>query len=222
MCMNKNAIIDQLEWLPGENKRTLPLSEAKIVFHLFDCMDTFVGEKSGILKKVAAAGKPVDGNTLRKKVRDYWYDNTELIDAFIQSEHSKKLTTEQKDVLIGWKKRIKGRFMCLKYYAKHAIFRPLEENNDSHYAVIGLMDDFETVIPNFKPLYIATTALLPYKSVIIWDGLIGLTPVYFGKGIRTTFLQDYQQAKKKNQIISNFSSLACTASPSVLNFENSF
>lgn len=201
MDSNK-LLIDALHWLPNENKRILPPQEAKKVFHLLDTLDIFVTNELRILDQVKKEGKPVELNAFRKKVRDCWYANPNLIDGFIQSQTGQNLTEEEKQILIGWKHRNTETFVCIKYCAQYAVFKSMNNNDDNYYAVLALTDDFDQLLPYHKPPYMLNTALLPYKDVIIWDGLITTHGISFGKGIRESFNDEYQRIKKENRIIS--------------------
>ena len=147
--MNTNRpSFSKLNWPPGSNKRTLPPDDAKIVFHVFDYVDAFVLEESGIGKRAAATKKPVDLNVLRKEVRDYWYNNPDIIDQFIQSDKSADLTEEEKQLLLSWKSPFAGVFLCVKYYAKYAILTPIDNKGvvRHYYAVLGISDDFDVMM----------------------------------------------------------------------------
>lgn len=202
--MIKNKTLSEVfDWLPNQNKRILPLKEAKIFFNLIDSLDLFVGKKSGIFDQVADKGKLVESSALRKQVRDYWYANHDLIDQFIQSKDGQDLTDDQKQILLGWKNRILGDFFCIKYYSNCAIFKPADvDKDDNYYAILGLTDDFEQLLQHEKPPYMVSTVLLPYKDVIVWDGLVGTYSISFGKKIREIFIKDCQLAKKENKIVS--------------------
>ncbi len=201
--MNINKLFSsKLTWPPFGNKRLLPPDDAKTVFHLFDAIDVFVLKESGIGQRVAAAKKPVDSDVLRREIRNYYYNNPVMVDQFIQSTEGADLTDEQKQLLISWKNPLRGKFLCIKYYAKYAIVTPMDDEGASrrYYAILGLSNDFDVMIPD-KPPYLITTALLPYKDVIIWDGVIGHHGIRFGRSIANTLTKAYQRFKQDGRLI---------------------
>lgn len=202
--MNTNRpSFSKLNWPPYSNKRLLSHDDAKIVFRVFDAIDTFVLKESGIDQRVAAAKKPVDPDVLRGELRDYWYNNPAIVDQFIQSTEGANLTEEEKQLLLSWKNPLRGKFLCVKYYADYAVLIPMDNKEDgiNYYAVLGLTEDFDVLIP-YKLPSVISTALLPYKDVIIWDGLIGQYGLSFGRTMASTFINECSQFRKEGRIIS--------------------
>ena len=140
-----------MKWSENSNKRVLPENEAKQVFDLFDKIDTFVGEASGIFKKKADEKKSVDANAFRKEIREYWYENPQLVDQFI-AQRGNDLTEEQKNILLSWKHAIHGQFICLKYYKNYAIFGSAKEDSTQYYwrcwvSLMILMNYYHSIRP---------------------------------------------------------------------------
>jgi hypothetical protein len=192
-----------LQWPKNSNPRALPENDAKQVFHLLEKVDIFVGKASGIFKKKADEKQPTDINVLLKEVRDYWYNHPELIDQFI-SMHTNELTEKEVNIVHSWKQHIVGQFICIKYYKNYAIFAHAGEEKDSptqYYAVLAIVDDFDEVLP-FDPPYMLNVGLLPYKGIIIWDGLIQHYPILFGSNMKQSFNDEYRKFKRKKKVIS--------------------
>lgn len=155
----------------------------------------------GIFKKKADEKKSVDANAFRKEIREYWYENPQLVDQFI-AQRGNDLTEEQKNILLSWKHAIHGQFICLKYYKNYAIFGSAKEDSTQYYAVLGIFDDFNELLP-FDPPYLINVGIMPYKNVIIWDGLIQHYPVIMGSNIKKSFNDEYQKCKREKKIITN-------------------
>jgi hypothetical protein len=69
------------------------------------------------------------------------------------------------------------------------------------YGVVGLQDPLEDIFSG-HPLPIALeTVLLPFRSRIIYDGVLLPYSILFGPGIRRDLDEIYQRAKQAGQII---------------------
>ncbi len=182
------------------HKRLIPYDEAMAFLRLIDKLDRFVAEKSDIIKKIAAIGKPVEVSYVQKEIRDYWQQNLDFIDQFLMSVEAKDLTEDQRQLVLSWKKGLFGDFVCVKYYAGYAVFRPMNDDDGNHYAVLALTTDFYEMLP-IDPPSIVSTSLLPYKDMIIWDGLAGQRPLLFGRNMCREFEEELQACRKEKRII---------------------
>ena len=59
------------------------------------------------------------------------------------------------------------------------------------------------MLNGMHPPVLLSATLLPWKDVIISDGLVTLTPVYFGKGYSTEFKEIYFKAKHNSTIFNS-------------------
>lgn len=199
--MNKKTTTQPV-WPIGSNRRVLPIESAKQVHRLFGLLDTFAYKEGKIEAKIIKEKKPVNPQFVHKEVRDYWYENPNLIDTFLKSTLGAQLPESEKEIVRGFKNHIRGKFLCIKHEKDYAVFRPFEEAVEgAYYAVLGLIDDLSVLIPSKTPCLIET-AILPYKDIIICDGLIGQYSIAFGANMRNTFLDDYE---KSNAIVSSLS-----------------
>ena len=67
------------------------------------------------------------------------------------------------------------------------------------YAVQALISDFEEIVP-FLPCY-ADAVLLPFRDVIIYDGVVVPYNIDFGSGMRRGFKDTFDLVKAKHGII---------------------
>ena len=56
------------------------------------------------------------------------------------------------------------------------------------------------MLDGMPPPVLLNATLLPWKDVIISDGLVALIPVYFGKDYSTEFKETYMNAKHNSAI----------------------
>ena len=185
-----------------KHNRKIPLDEAKKFFKLIDKVDMFTGKTCGFFQNISSNITIEETNLLLKKIRDAWYNDTKIIDSVLYNEkHS--LTNEDKSIIRTWKYNITGNFVCLKYYKNHALF--YSEDTNSFYEVKALTEDFEKVLLYKKLPCACETTLLPYKNIIVWDGLVGLFHVSFKPNLTKIFTNAYKNAKKNNEIIKQIS-----------------
>ena len=66
-----------------------------------------------------------------------------------------------------------------------------EQFSEKVYLVKGLHSTWTEMINGMPTPVLLKATLLPWKDVIISDGLVTLTPVYFGKGYSSEFKEIY-------------------------------
>ena len=76
-------------------------------------------------------------------------------------------------------------------------------DDEKVYLVKGLNSTWSEMLDGMPPPVLLNTTLLPWKDVIISDGLVALTPVYFGKGYSTEFKEIYMNAKHNSTIFNS-------------------
>ncbi len=176
------------------NERILTEQDANIVFKLFELIDLFAGQHAGIIEKLKEEKQKVDMTTLRKKLRDAWYADPSIIDAFL-AKHADALTDQEKEILLSWKKPIVGRFLCMKYFPEYAVMKLLEENDDNFYGILGLTQDFDRVVPQTPPCVI-DTALLPFQDKIIWDGFVAVLNAPLNRNMCKSMIEDCKKFRR--------------------------
>jgi hypothetical protein len=162
-----------------------------------DLLDVFAADATGIVEELKQKEEKMDINQLRKKLRDAWCNDTTIIDNFIASDKH-TLEQEHKDIVLGFKKHVKGKFVCMKYFPEYAVLNPVEEPG-IFYGVKGLSEDFEEMI-RISPPYVLETVLFPYKGAIIWDGLVATYNVPINRVIAKNIIEEAKQARRHNLI----------------------
>ncbi|MBU2638560.1 MAG: hypothetical protein KJ955_06300 [Nanoarchaeota archaeon] len=124
-----------------------------------------------------------------------------LIDSFI-AENPFKLNQEELDIVRSWKKAVRGKFLVMKHTEQGAIF--FEETKDPKaYAVLGLYDDFDMMIPKEYLPVVLETVLIPFKGKIIYNGIFMPYNIHFGKSIRNSFEMSFRESKSKYGILTS-------------------
>lgn len=193
-----NFSLNALKSMPiYDNKRVLPLSDAKMILYLLDLLDIFTADSTGIIEELKQKEEKMDMNQLRKKLRDAWCDDITLIDKFIASDKH-ALDEDQKTIVLGFKKQVRGKFICMKYFTEHAVLNPVEEPG-VFYGVLALSEDFEEMI-KITPPYVLETVLLSYKDSIIWDGLVATYNVPINRVVAKNIIEEAKQARRHTLI----------------------
>jgi hypothetical protein len=116
-----------------------------------------------------------------------------LIDKYIKKN---KIAEEDKELLISWKKYIKGTFIVLKQLKKHCI---LYDENNKWYGVNGITSSIEETIQELP--CIIKTVLLPFRNKIIYNSFIENYHVIIGKNMKQELMEDYKIIKTEKGII---------------------
>ncbi len=182
---------------------TLDLADGKLFFELMWKLQYYANQKRGLHKSISSAEDYAHLPTEKKlKAREALWENTELIEAYVQDDPD-ALPPEQLEIIRKWKGFIKGSFFILRHLKKGSIFIGKE---DIVYAVHGILDPLDEVIPSYSLPQMVEAVLLPFKGRIIYDGLLSGYSIHFGGGIRSNLNRLYMNAKQRNRIITTIES----------------
>jgi hypothetical protein len=177
---------------------TLDPADGKLFFELMWKLQYYVNQKRGFDKSISSAEEYTKLPTEKKlKARDVLWEDIELIEAYVH-ENPDALPPEQLEIILKWKGFIRGSFFILRHLKKGSIFIG---KDDKVYAVHGIQDPLEKVIPSYVLPQMVEAILLPFKGQIIYDGLLSGYSIHFGGGIRSNLNRIYMTAKQKNRII---------------------
>ena len=79
----------------------------------------------------------------------------------------------------------------------------MSADDNSVYLVNGIFSSWEEMLQDTPLPVILQATLLPFKNVIISDGLISVQPVRFGRNIAVDFKETYMIAKRSGTLITN-------------------
>ena len=172
--------------------------DTTLFFKLMPALQVFANRQLQALKKLDTVEQyQTISNEQRVKLRNAVYKSPEVIDTFVQ-ENSFGFSTEELEIVSGWKNFIAGNFYIERILKKYAIF--IGENNKV-YGVLALTEPFRHVLGGMPLPFYLKTVLLSFKSKIIYDGLIEGYNIYFGGGVSTSMSNLYQAAKLQGKII---------------------
>lgn len=135
------------------------------------------------------------------KLHEKVHKDSSLIDSFI-AENPFKFSSEELEIVSSWKKAVKSKFLIMKHGEQGTVFFE-QSDNPKAYAVLGLYDDLEEIIPEeYLPVMVETT-LLPFKGKIIYNGIFIPYNISFGRGIRNSFEMSFRESKSKYGILAS-------------------
>lgn len=176
----------------------LSKAEYDLFYKVYPQLMVYAGIQENVLPKDTIVDELMELSSPEiMPIRDLLYDNIKYIDEYIK-KHGNKHSEEELDAMQQFKHFKKGAFYVMQLNKKHAVFM----NGDYAYAVCALGTPFEQFFGKNLPAWVETV-LLPFKGKIIYDGLIGLRPVHFGRGIRDNLKNDLNLAKGKYGLIEN-------------------
>lgn len=79
----------------------------------------------------------------------------------------------------------------------------ISDDDDSVYLVNSIIDSWEEMFSGIPtPMIVKATLLLPFRDVIISNGLVSAFPIRFGRNMVAEFKNSYMTAKMNKTIIS--------------------
>ena len=107
-----------------------------------------------------------------------------------------EFTSIAEDFKNALSKSIYGQFIFLKKYKSWYAFQHMD--TIQYFAALGLTSPIETMVEDFS---IIETALVPYKGLIVCDGLIVNNNMFLGKNMIKNCRDGYFQAKRSGDLI---------------------
>lgn len=130
-----------------------------------------------------------------KVLRDALWGDDSLREAFV-ARNPAGLSDADLDLVRSWQHRVAANFFILKHLKKHSIFHG---DGNRFYGVLGLHSPIAD-LTLYLPFYVHAV-LLPFEDRIIYDSLLGVARMTFGGNIRRHFNQEYQDARRRGEVI---------------------
>lgn len=177
--------------------KTLTQEDGQLFYKLWFPLLDFVNKKYQINKRLKsmATAKSLDPKEVKEVANRLW-DNVQVIDAYL--DENEQLPEEHRAIIRSWKRRIQGQFMMERHLKDGTIFISVED--EKVYQVSGIMSSWEEMFFYFQmPLMIEAT-FIPFRDVIISDGLLQPFDIIIGSGMKKIFKDIYLTAKKNGEI----------------------
>lgn len=176
---------------------TLSQEDGKLYYKLWLPLLDFVNQKYHINRslKNMAGTKGLDPAEVKEVANKLWAE-VELIDLYL--EKHPELSEDSRDIIHGWKRRIQGRFVMERHLKKGTIFISMED--EEVYQVSGIVSSWEEMFYWAPMPLIVEATFMPFRDVIISDGLVMPYNITMGSGIKRMLKEVYLAAKKDGQI----------------------
>ena len=132
-----------------------------------------------------------------KEVADALWNETTLIDTYLHENAC--IPDEEKEIIQSWKRCVTGRFILERILKKGAIL--ISSDNEDVYQVSGIVSTWEEMFGYARLPIIINAALIPFRDVIIPDGLIQTYNVIIGGNMSRSFKDFYMHAKNNGNIL---------------------
>lgn len=179
---------------------TLAIEDGKLFFDLMWKLQFYVNGQRGFHPNISSRTEYANLPTEQKlKARQALWEDPSLIAAYVQANPD-TLPPDQLQIVERWQGFVKSSFFILRHLKKGSIFI---SKDDRVYAVHGIQDPLEEVIPSYALPQMVEAILLPFKGKIIYDGLLSGYSIHFGGGIRSNLNRLYMAAKQNGRIITS-------------------
>ena len=176
----------------------LEQSDAKLFYQLWFPLLDFVNRKYHVCPKAGRIDQThgVDGRDA-KAIADYLWSHIEVIEEYLTVA---ELPNEYAQIVAGWKQCKPGRYILERHLKKGSVF--ISTKDGAVYMVKGLFSTWAEILGESPVLLDAV--LIPFRGSIISDGLVVPYRIYFGKGAREGFKEEYMNAKRNHTIRFSF------------------
>jgi len=179
----------------------LSKENVKLFYRLYHSLLVYVNKKFKIVEGINSS------EDLRKfpteeidKLRSRLYKQPKLIDSFVQ-ENPLRFSSTELEMISSWKNFVKGTFYIFRYLKNYTIFLDADKTPKA-YGVLALTTTFEEMVGPYLPIMV-DAVLLPFNDKIIYDSIFSPYSVTFGRGIRRSLNDAYQEAKSRFGIITS-------------------
>ena len=176
---------------------TLSQEDGQLFYKLWLPLLDFVNQKYHInrnLKSMATA-KGLEPAEVKEVANKLW-SKTEAIDLYL--EKHPELLENDRTIIQGWKRRIQGRFMMERHLKNGTIFISMED--EEVYQVSGIISSWEEMFCGAPMPLMVEATFIPFRDVIISDGLVMPYNTIMGSGIKRSLKDVYMDAKKNGRI----------------------
>lgn len=176
---------------------TLSQEDGQLYYKLWRPLLDFVNRTYGINKKLKnmAEAKNLDPAEVKEVANKLWSE-VEIIDRYIKE--NPELPAEHKEIIQSWKRRIQGKFIMERHLKKGTIFISMED--EQVYQVSGIISSWEEMFYGAPMPLIVEATFIPFRDVIISDGLVIPYNIMLGGGMKRMYKDVYMAAKKSGQI----------------------
>src|ERR1700730_11597987 len=176
--------------------------DVDLFFKLHRALMFFVNQRLQVIPDDVAS--PDEFSSLspqvRLKIRDALSANLDLIQSFAD-ENPANLNEDELAIVRSWRHLVAGKFYVFRELKKYTVFLSTTSPATA-YGVLALSQPFEELVGPYLPV-LTETVLLPFKGVIVYDGLMSSYNISFGPGIRRSLNESFKEAKARHGIVTS-------------------
>lgn len=176
-----------------ETKMRRLKEDADLFYKLWLPLLSYVNQKNKIYRESQLLLKPnaLDHQKL-KIIADKLWEDVSVIDEYLVKIKD-ALPEEHRLIIRSWKRRVSGEFILERHLKKGSMFIYIE--NNEVYQVSGITSSWDEMF-GYRPLPVIMKAtLIPFKDVIISDGLVMPYDILVGPHISAEMKRTYLDAK---------------------------
>jgi hypothetical protein len=176
----------------------LQQKDADLFYKLMWGLQFFVNQELKILPVIRSLQDYIELPPQEKiDVRDRLWAKATIIDNYV-SQNPDGLDADDLAIVRKWKGFISGTFQIFRYLKGHTIFIG---QNSRVYAVLSIYEPFQDVLHGQPTPINVDAVLLPFKGQIVYDGMLKMYPILWGKNVRAELNDTYMRAKQNGRII---------------------
>ena len=169
--------------------------DAELFYELFFPLLDYVNENFHVTtEKVKFTGESIDPQDAYE-VANFLWKRAQIIDDYL---NEKKLPDERSEIIRGWKRCIPGTFILERHLKKGSVF--ISSSTEDVYLVNGIIDNWNEMLHGVPTPVLLQATLLPFRNVIITDGLVSVSQIRFGGNYSADFKETYMSAKYNGSI----------------------
>lgn len=177
----------------------MPLStqNAKLYYKLWFLLLDFVNKKYRIkdIREMEGA-KGLNPNEV-KEIADKLWEDVSVIDEYLTA-CGDDMHKENRAILESWKRRIRGEFILERHLKKGSVFISMDDKKV--YLVSGITSGWEEIFWYTPTPIMMKATLMPFKDMIISDGLVTPYNTVFGSSTAGQLEQIYLAAKRNGRL----------------------
>ena len=172
--------------------------EAEQFYDLWIALLDFVNQKYKLIKELygmtSPKGLPLKSVAL---ISSKLWEDKEIIDEFVLSGF-KKLDEEEIAIVSSWKRAIHGKFIVDRHLRKGSVL--ISVDNNEVYVVKGIYSSWKEILRGCPMPQIVKATLMPFRDVIIHDGIVAPYGVCLGRNMSEQSKQTYLAAKSNDNL----------------------
>lgn len=177
---------------------TLSEKDGQLFYKLWLPLLDYVNEKCKVNKNIRnmANAESLNPQEVKEIANVLWAD-VSLIDQYL-AEQGVEMSDEHKEIISSWKRCVQGRFVMERHLKKGTIF---VSENEKVYQVQGIISSWEDMFFYAPMPLLMEATFIPFRDVIISDGLVMPYNIVIGKNMANQFKNIYMDAKKRGTLI---------------------